>query len=106
MNISRDSARSMAPYWTRRSATSGTPYRVTRSCAMTAIRLRDQCGSDQLRLTRWAPSRSAHSGSMAALTRAYSREVSTSSAAMTYAGCLRKSPEPGKTANLVLRAPR
>ena len=49
---------------------------------------------------------SAHSGSIFALTRAHSRDVSTSSAAITNCGGFLNRPEPGKIANLVPRAPR
>ena len=45
MNISRLSAGSILAYCTSRSATSGTPYKVTRSWAITAARFLDQCGS-------------------------------------------------------------
>ena len=57
-------------------------------------------------MTRCAATGSTHSGSIAATVRAHSREVSTSSAATTQSGGLRARPEPGKTANLVPRAPR
>ena len=43
---------------------------------------------------------------MRALTRAHSREVSTSSADITQRGGFLNSAEPGKIANLALRAPR
>ena len=45
MKSSRLSSRSILPKATSRSVTSGTPYNVTRSWAITAARLRDQCGS-------------------------------------------------------------
>ncbi len=46
MNSSRLTAGSTRPKLTRRSATSGTPYNITRSRAMTAARFFDQCGSE------------------------------------------------------------
>lgn len=49
---------------------------------------------------------STHSGSILALTRAQRRDVSTSSADMTKRGVFLKRAEPGKIANLALRAPR
>ena len=46
MKSSRDSSRSTLPKEMSRSATSGTPYRVTRSRAITDCRFCDQCGSE------------------------------------------------------------
>src|SRR5690606_9778346 len=66
----------------------------------------DQLGSEYERVTRCAPSSSAHSGLIAATSRAHNREVSTSSPAMAHAGGLRTSAEPGQIANLTPRAPR
>ena len=106
MNISRLSAWSIRPYWTSRSATSGTPYRVTRSYAITAARFLDQCGSEYVRLTRCAPTCSAHSGLIAAFCRAQRRPVSTSSPAIRYVGLAPLRELPGKIANRLLRAPR
>ena len=73
---------------------------------MTAARLVDQCGSEYCLFTRSPASFSAHSGWIAATWRAHRREVSTSSPAMTNAGDLPFSPEPGKIANRAPRAPR
>ena len=79
---------------------------MTRSVATAAARLRDQCGSEYVRLTRCPASGSIHSGSIRATVRANSREVSTSSAAITQRGGFRASGEPGKIMNLAPRAPR
>ena len=49
---------------------------------------------------------SAQAGSIAATVRAKSRQVSTSSAAMTAVGRFLRSPEPGKIAKRAPRAPR
>lgn len=59
-----------------------------------------------MRLIRCCASGSTHSGSTLALTRAHSREVSTSSADIRNFGCFLNSAEPGKTANFADRAPR
>ena len=105
MNSSRDSAGSMRPYATVRPATIGSPYTVTRSVATTAARFGSHRGSLYVRRTRCSASGSTHSGSMRATSRPHSREVSTSSAAITQGGCLRASDEPGKIPNRALRAP-
>ncbi|SLH55143.1 Uncharacterised protein [Mycobacteroides abscessus subsp. abscessus] len=59
-----------------------------------------------MRLTRFPASRSAHSGSTRATIRPHSREVSTSSAAITQRGGFFASEEPGKIMNFAPRAPR
>ncbi len=79
---------------------------MTRSWAITWARFFDQCGSEYVRRTRCRPILSAHSGSMAAFWRPHSRDVSTSSPAITKSGCFLASPEPGKIANFAPRAPR
>ncbi len=56
-------------------------------------------------MTRCWASGSTQSGSILALTRAHSREVSTSSADITHWGCFLASVEPGKMAKRALRAP-
>ncbi len=56
-------------------------------------------------MTRWAASGSTHWGWMRAAVRPHSREVSTSSAAITQAGCFFASDDPGKIANRAPRAP-
>ena len=66
--------------------TIGSPYSVTVSVVTAAPRRSSQRGSPYERRTRWAPSRSAHAGSIAATRRAHSRFVSTSSAAITHRG--------------------
>ena len=68
-----------------------------------AVERRD--GSLTVRATTWAPTCSAHSGSILALTRAHRRVVSTSSAAMTKSGCRRNSADPGLMPNRAPRAP-
>ena len=67
---------------------------------------RSHRGSLYERLTRWAPSRSAHSGCTVATRRAHSRLVSTSSAAITHRGGRFASTEPGAMTNVAPRAPR
>jgi hypothetical protein len=59
--------------------------------------LRDQCGSEYVRLTRCPASGSIHSGWIRATVRANSREVSTSSAAITQRGRFFASGEPGRS---------
>ncbi len=105
MKISRAASGSMRAYWIVRSVTSGTPNRVTRSVATAAPERLLQRGSLTVRVTTWAPTSSAHSGSMAALTRAHNRLVSTSSALMTTSGCLRNRPDPGLMPKRAPRAP-
>ena len=57
-------------------------------------------GSLYVRLTRWAPIRSAHSGCIVATRRAHTRLVSTSSAAITHRGGRFASTEPGAITNV------
>ncbi len=82
------------------------PCSVTRSVATADARLRDQCGSEYVFLTRCAASGSIHSGCTGATVRAHNLVVSTSSAAITQRGGLRASAEPGQIANFAPRAPR
>ena len=81
--MSRAACGSMRPYPTTRSATIGTPYRVTFSCAIAEACFEDQCGAEYERLTTCAPVSSAQAGSIRAAMRPHSREVSTSSATIT-----------------------
>ena len=108
MNSSRDSSGSIRPYCTvaagddrdavqrhlldghHRAAPSLLPVRL-------AVRALDQVLGERLDPFRL---------DLRALTRANRREVSTSSAAITHAGCLAYSADPGKIANLAPRAPR
>ena len=106
MNSSRACSGSIRPRSTVRPTTIGTPCSVTRSTATAPARLRDQCGSEYVRLTRCPASGSIHSGWIFATVRAHSREVSTSSAAITQRGGFFASGEPGKIMNLAPRAPR
>ena len=80
-----------------------TPSSVTFSVAAAEPRLDSQRGSEYDRLTRCAPTCSAQPGSIDATIRAHSRDVSTSSAAITSLGCRLASTEPGQIEN---RAPR
>ncbi len=88
-----------------RSLTIGRPYSVTCSVATA----RPAFGSHRMfsydRFTRWAPTCSAHFGSIFATRRAYSWFVSTSSAAITHGGGRRVSTEPGAITNRDCRAP-
>ena len=82
---------------------SGTPNSDTRSVATALPRRFDQRGSEYVRVTRSPAAASTHAGSTPATVRAHSREVSTSSAAMTIVGGRFATVEPGQIAN---RAPR
>ena len=86
MNISRASRRSMRSTCTVRPLTIGSPYSVTVSAVTAAARCGSHRASPYERRTRWAPSCSAHAGSIAATRRAHRRFVSTSSAAITHRG--------------------
>ena len=92
------------PSSTSRSAASVSPYRVTRSRTIAAPFATDQNGSEYERLSRPRAAGSTHSGRMRATVRANRREVSTSSAVITQAGCP-LTPEPGQIVKCVPRAP-
>ena len=67
----------------------------------------DQCGSRYVRLTRCSASGSTHSGSIRATVRAHSREVSTSSAAITQSRrLLARAASRGRSRTAPPRAPR
>ena len=89
----------------RRAATIGSPKSSTFSYAITAPDLADQCGSEYDRLSRCSARGSTHSGSMRPRSRPQSRDVSTSSPAITQRGGLLNSAEPGQAANRPPRAP-
>ena len=106
MNSSRARAGSCLPNATRRRWYTGSPYSVARSNALTCAGRFSQCGSDSDFFSRCAPTFSIHSGSIFARQRAYSRLVSTSSAAITQRPAFFASTEPGHRKNLIPRAPR
>src|SRR4051812_32095980 len=82
---------------------SGTPHSDTLSVATALLRRFDQRGSEDARVTRTPATAPTHARSAPATVRAHSREVSTSSAAMTIVGGRFARVEPGQIAN---RAPR
>ena len=79
---------------------------MARSVTTAAARRSSQRGSSYERLTRWSPSRSAHSGWIGATVRAHSRLVSTSSAAITQRGSAFATDDVPVIANLDPCAPR
>ncbi len=78
---------------------------MARSSATTCPAFFSQCGSLHDFFSRWLPTLSIHAGSMPATVRANSREVSTSSAAISQRPAFFASGEPGQTWNLMPRAP-